>query len=82
MNKPITDIAHPKMLLDPYATWAANEGVPITEDFGIDLRKVATSAWPRFGVDGAIVHVKGRGDFVSMFVIDLAPGAKSAPQKH
>ena len=36
MNKPV-DLAHPKMLLDPYASWAANEGVPVTEDFGVDL---------------------------------------------
>ena len=82
MNKPVTDIPHPKMLLDPYGTWAMNEGVPITEDFGVDLLNVPTAPWPRFGIDGAIVHLKGRGDFVSMFVLDLAPGAKSAPQQH
>ena len=82
MNKPITDMQHPKMLLDPYVAWAAKEGVPITEDFGVDLLKVPTAPWPRFGVDGGIVHLKGRGDFVSIFVLDLAPGAKTAPQKH
>ena len=76
MNKPMTDMQHPKMLLDPYATWAANEGVPITEDFGVDLLTVPTAPWPRFGVDGGIVHLKGRGDFVSIFVLDLAPGAQ------
>src|SRR6266571_3377261 len=82
MNKPIADIAHPKMLLDPYAAWAVKEGVPITEDFGVDLLKVPTAPWRRFGIDGALVHLKGRGDFVSIFVLELAPGAKSAPQKH
>src|SRR5205085_1649138 len=82
MNKAITDLQHPKMLLDPYASWAAGEGVPITEDFGVDLRRVPTAPWGRFGVDGGIVHLKGRGDFVSMFVLDLAPGAQSAPQRH
>src|SRR5947199_7026193 len=82
MNKPITEIPHPKMLLDPYLTWAAQEGVPVTEDFGVDLREAPTAPWPRFGIDGGLVHLKGRGDFVSMFVLDLAPGAKSAPQKH
>ena len=76
MNKPITDMQHPKMLLDPYGAWAAKEGVPITEDFGVDLLEVPTAPWPRFGVDGGIVHLKGRGDFVSIFVLDLAPGAK------
>ena len=29
MNKPMTDMQHPKMLLDPYATWAANAGVSL-----------------------------------------------------
>src|SRR6266699_25926 len=82
MNKPIADIAHPKMLLDPYAAWAVKEGVPITEDFGVDLLEVSTAPWPRFGIDGGLVHLKGRGDFVSIFVLELAPGAKSAPQKH
>ena len=72
MNKPITDMQHPKMLLDPYGAWAAKEGVPITEDFGVDLLKVPTAPWPRFGTDGGIVNLKGRGDFVSIFVLDLA----------
>ena len=72
----------PKLLLDPYLSWAENEGVPITEDFGVDLLKVPTKRWPRFGIDGGIVHLKGRGDFVSVFVLDLAPGAKCEPQKH
>ena len=80
MNKPLSE--HPKLLLDPYVTWADNEGVPITEDFGIDLLKVSTGPWPRFGVDGGIAHLKGRGDFVSMFVLDLKPGAQTTPQKH
>src|SRR5438477_5493863 len=82
MNKPVTDIPHPKMLLDPYASWAAQEGVPVTEDFGVDLLEVPTAPWSRFGLDGGIVHLKGRGDFVSIFVLDLPPGGKSAPQKH
>jgi hypothetical protein len=56
MNKPLSE--HPKLLLDPYVTWADNEGVPITEDFGIDLLKVPTGPWPRFGVDGGIAHLK------------------------
>src|SRR5918993_594307 len=82
MNKPIKEPTGPKLLLDPYVSWAENEGVPITEDFGIDLLRVPTAPWPRFGVEGGIVHLKGRGDFVSIFVLDLAPGAKTEPQRH
>jgi quercetin dioxygenase-like cupin family protein len=71
-----------RVLIDPYLLWADGEGVPIVEDFGVDLRKVETAPWPRIGANGAIVHLKGRGDFMSMFVIDLAPGGSTAPQKH
>jgi hypothetical protein len=73
---------HPKLLLNPYADWAEREGVPIIENFGIDLIAVETGPWPRFGVDGAIAHLKGRGDFVSVFVLDLAPAARTSPQRH
>ena len=62
--------------VDPYLDWLKGEGVPVVEDFGVDLLDVATAPWPRFGVDGAVVHLKGRGDFVSIFVLDLAPGAQ------
>src|SRR5436309_14873828 len=80
MNKPLSE--HPKLLLDPYLAWCDKERVPVVEDFGIDLLSIATAPWPRFGVDGAIAHLKGRGDFVSMFVLDLKPGAQTSPQKH
>src|SRR5438067_10964749 len=80
MNKPLSE--HPKLLLDPYATWDEQEGVPITQDFGIDLLKVPTAPWPRFGIEGGIAHLKGRGDFVSIFVLDFAPGAQTSPQKY
>jgi oxalate decarboxylase/phosphoglucose isomerase-like protein (cupin superfamily) len=80
MNKPLSD--HPKLLLDPYVTWTETEGVLVTEDFGVDLLKCPTAQWPRFGVEGGIVNLKGRGDFVSIFVLDLKPSAQTSPQKH
>ena len=80
MNKPLSE--HPKLLLDPYIAWTEKEGVPVTEDFGVDLLKCPTGHWPRFGVEGGIVNLKGRGDFVSIFVLDLKPGAQTSPQKH
>ncbi len=81
-EKSIATDADLKLLLDPYGDWAAGEGVPVVEDFGVDLLGVDTAPWSRFGCDGAIVHLKGRGDFVSIFVLELAPGAQGAPQQH
>ena len=71
-----------KFLLDPYIDWAGGEGVPIVEDFAVDMLTMDTAPWKRLGVDGALVHLKGRGDFVAVQLIDIAPGAKSAPLRH
>ena len=72
----------PEFLRDPYLEWVEAEGVPMVEDFGVDLIGTETGPWPRFGVDGAIVHLKGRGDFVSVFILELPGGGETAPQGH
>jgi quercetin dioxygenase-like cupin family protein len=68
--------------LDPYKDWIEREGVPVAEDFGIHLHRVETKPWPRFDIKGAVVHVKGRGDNVSIFLYDLPPGGKTSPRTH
>lgn len=70
------------VLLDPYADWAVAEGVPVVEDFAVDLLAAEVKIWPRFGCNGAIVNLKGRGNFCSIFLLELAPGGSSAPQRH
>jgi quercetin dioxygenase-like cupin family protein len=72
----------PRYGVDAYLDWVEREGIPISEDYGIDLFKVPTAHWPRYGVNGAAVHLKGRGDFANMFLLDIAPGASTALQRH
>ncbi len=79
---PMTNNEDTKFLLDPYLDWARREGVPTVEDFGVSLTKVETKPWARMGADGAFVHLKGRGDFLAVFVIDIAPGGATEPQQH
>jgi mannose-6-phosphate isomerase-like protein (cupin superfamily) len=71
-----------KFMIDPYLDWSKREGVPIHEGFGLDLRALETRPWARFGVKGAIAHVGGRGDFMTVFVLELPPGGQTSPQKH
>ena len=77
-------MAETRFLIDSYLEWASREGVPLLDDFGLDLLAVPTAPWPRMGGDarGAIVHLKGRGDFVSAFVVELPPGGRTDPQRH
>jgi quercetin dioxygenase-like cupin family protein len=67
---------------NPYMEFIEQEGLPITEDYGIDLFTVQTRFWPRVGVNVAACHLKARGDFTNMFLFDIAPGKATEPQKH
>ena len=62
----MSESAVPEFLQDPYLDWTEREGVPVTEDFGVDLFDLAMKPWPRFGVPGGIVHLKGRGEGFSL----------------
>ncbi|HET9731433.1 MAG TPA: hypothetical protein VFP54_02055 [Acidimicrobiales bacterium] len=69
-------------LLDPYDQWVRGQKVPVIEDFGVDLLAVDTAPWDRLEADAAFVNLKGRGDFISVTVIDLPAGASTSPQRH
>ncbi len=71
-----------KFLLDPYLDFCKSEGVPVVEDFAIDLLAVETAPWDRFGIRGAFAHLVGRGDFVAVQCLELPAGTSSAPMRH
>ncbi|MGH3326416.1 MAG: hypothetical protein ACRDPT_01225 [Streptomycetales bacterium] len=72
----------PKFLVNPYAEWVGREGVPVYEDFGIDLLSIETARWERIGANAAFAHVKGRGDFISVILEELSSGGSTLPQRH
>jgi mannose-6-phosphate isomerase-like protein (cupin superfamily) len=73
-----------RYLIDSYIDWTKSEGIPVVDAFAVDLTTVETKPWPRFGKDvrGAFVHLKGRGDFVALQVIDIAPGGRTEVVRH
>ena len=71
-----------RYLIDPHRDFMEAEGVPIVEDFGLDLLTVEVKPWARMGALGAFALVKGRGDFLDTYVLELPPGGQSDPQRH
>lgn len=72
----------PRYLIDPHLDFIRSEGIPVHEDFGLDLLSLEVAPWARFGAKGAYALVKGRGDFLDMYVLELPPGAESDTQRH
>jgi len=60
-------------LSDPYLDWAEAQNIPIVEDFGIHLPDLPVSPWEHFECNGGLAHLKGRGDWLSVFVLELPP---------
>jgi mannose-6-phosphate isomerase-like protein (cupin superfamily) len=68
--------------VDAYQEWVEAESVPVHEGMALNLLRLDTADWPRFGVNGAAVHFLGRGDFCSMFLYDIRAGRASLPVRH
>jgi mannose-6-phosphate isomerase-like protein (cupin superfamily) len=73
-----------RYLLDTYRDWAAGEGVPVKEVVSIDLNAVETAPWRRLGggCGAAFVHLRGRGDFIALQVIEIPASAHTDRQRH
>jgi hypothetical protein len=73
---------HVRLFIDPYEDWTAEQKIPVHEDYGIDLLAIETAPWALYGIDGALVHLKGRGDFMTMFLLDLPEAGRTVQMRH
>jgi len=69
-------------LHDTYLDWCARQGVPVVEDFGMNLMRIDVGKWDFFGMNGAVCLLKGRDDYNSVFCFELPPGGSSRPMHH
>ena len=82
----LTDKTEPeprdRFLLNPYTDWTVAQGIPVYQGFGVDMLACETKPWGFTEANGALVHLDGRGDYVSVFLHDLPPGGKTRPMGH
>ena len=71
-----------KYLVDPYDNWSKAQGVPVVSARAVQLAALPTQPGPRYGVDGAIAHVEGRCDFLTLFIFDIAAHASTTQLRH
>jgi hypothetical protein len=81
-NSPQNPSGDPVFLHDNYLEWCGNQGVPVHEDFGMNLMKVDVAPWDFYGMHGAVCLLKGRDDFNSIFLFELPAGSHSRPLQH
>ena len=73
-----------RYLIDSYLDWTKVQNIPIVEGVAVDLNTIETAPWPRLGEDcrAAFVHLKARGDFIALQVIDIPIAAKTEQLRH
>lgn len=65
-----------------YEMWMAQEGLPIIEGFGVDVKEVPLGQWSRRGGRGAFVQLRGMEGVTAMQVVEIPPGKALEPEKH
>ncbi|MDE3078203.1 MAG: cupin domain-containing protein, partial [Chloroflexota bacterium] len=77
--EPIADLE----TIDHYQAWQQREGAPVVTGFYIeDLGTIELGLWERKGGRGAFVNLEGTGGVNDAQVVEIAPGGKSAPERH
>ncbi len=68
---------------DPFRDFLAREGVPVYEDMmSADCLTLRLEPWQRVGGLGAYVHIPGRGDFITCYVVEIPPGGALKAERH
>lgn len=73
-----------RYLIDSYLDWAVREPIPAVEGLGVDLDRIEPAPWPRLGggCRAAFVHLRGRGDFLGVQLIEIPPAAQTDWLQH
>ncbi|MCH7481932.1 MAG: hypothetical protein IIC95_02715 [Chloroflexi bacterium] len=66
----------------PYRDFLKTEGIPVVEAYSIDCHTIAVEPWERLGGLGTYVHLAGKSDFLSAYVVEIPPGGELKPEQH
>ena len=73
---------HPYYGIFPYFNFLKTEGVPVIDAYSVDCHTVPVEPWERLGGRGAYVHLAGRSDYLSAYVVEIEPGGQLKPEQH
>jgi mannose-6-phosphate isomerase-like protein (cupin superfamily) len=69
--------------LSGYERYMKREGIPVHEGPGFhDVRELDLGAWTRRGCEGAFLVLDELTDLLGLFVLRLAPGGSTSPERH
>jgi gentisate 1,2-dioxygenase len=70
--------------LSPYAAWQKSEGVPIISGLIVDdiHGELPLQIWPRKGVKGAFINLKGGEGSMDAHVIEIPPTGQTEPEHY
>ena len=66
----------------PYHDFVKEEGIPVHEAYAVDCHTLAVEPWERLGGLGAYIHLVGRSDYLSAYVVEIPPGGQLNVEQH
>ncbi|MEK9659098.1 MAG: hypothetical protein VW450_04050 [Chloroflexota bacterium] len=66
----------------PYRDFIKAEGIPVWEGYAVDCHTVPVEPWERLGGLGTYVHVAGKSDYLSAYVVEIPPGGHLNVEQH
>ncbi len=69
-------------LLNPYMDFVKTEGIPVVEGFSVDCSTLELAPWHRLGGRGAYIHLVGRSDYLSCYLVEIPAGGHLNVERH
>jgi len=66
----------------PYHDFVKEEGIPVHEAYAVDCHTVQLEPWERMGGLGAYIHLVGRSDYLSAYVVEIPAGGQLNQEQH
>jgi mannose-6-phosphate isomerase-like protein (cupin superfamily) len=67
----------------PFDWFLDSEGIPVVTGFSVpELKAVEVAPWPRLDARGAYIRLTGSEDTNTAYMLEIAPGGATAPERH
>ncbi len=62
--------------------WMRDEGIPVYEEWAVDVDRLELAPWRRLGARGAYIRLHGQQGLTNSYALEIAPGTHTIAERH